>query len=298
MQADQVITGDCRDVLPRLIAAGVRVQTCITSPPYYGLRDYGLPGQIGLEQTMQDYLAALLQVFRLVHDLLVDDGTLWLNLGDSYSTGFNRGGLPPKNLMGIPWRLALALQNDGWFLRQDIIWHKSNPLPESVTDRCTRAHEYLFLLSKHERYYFNHDAIRRRASLAKRMLTAGRASPAHRARTPRCVFLGTTTASIAVTVRIPGQPHCVTGAASGVLPIFPAGMATSLRSHRDWSRPASLLVAVPAIASLIRSVAAVPWRQKQLDWGVAGSALSWTNDMPICIRRARYSRDWRCRNVG
>ena len=91
MQADQVITGDCRDVLPRLIAAGVRVQTCITSPPYYGLRDYGLPGQIGLEQTMQDYLAALLQVFRLVHDLLADDGTLWLNLGDSYSTGFNRG---------------------------------------------------------------------------------------------------------------------------------------------------------------------------------------------------------------
>lgn len=160
MQADQVITGDCRDVLPRLIAAGVRVQTCITSPPYYGLRDYGLPGQIGLEQTMQDYLAALLQVFRLVHDLLADDGTLWLNLGDSYSTGFNRGGLPPKNLMGIPWRLALALQDDGWFLRQDIIWHKSNPLPESVTDRCTRAHEYLFLLSKHERYYFNHDAIR------------------------------------------------------------------------------------------------------------------------------------------
>ena len=125
MQADQVITGDCRDVLPRLIAAGVRVQTCITSPPYYGLRDYGLPGQIGLEQTMQDYLAALLQVFRLVHDLLADDGTLWLNLGDSYSTGFNRGGLPPKNLMGIPWRLALALQDDGWFLRQDIIWHKA-----------------------------------------------------------------------------------------------------------------------------------------------------------------------------
>ena len=102
MQADQVITGDCRDVLPRLIAAGVRVQTCITSPPYYGLRDYGLPGQIGLEQTMQDYLAALLQVFRLVHDLLADDGTLWLNLGDSYSTGFNRGGLQPKNLMAEP----------------------------------------------------------------------------------------------------------------------------------------------------------------------------------------------------
>jgi len=104
MQADQVITGDCRDVLPRLIAAGVRVQTCITSPPYYGLRDYGLPGQIGLEQTMQDYLAALLQVFRLVHDLLADDGTLWLNLGDSYSTGFNRGGPPPPKTLGGPRR--------------------------------------------------------------------------------------------------------------------------------------------------------------------------------------------------
>ena len=161
MQADQVITGDCRDVLPRLIAAGVRVQTCITSPPYYGLRDYGLPGQIGLEQTMQDYLAALLQVFRLVRELLTDNGTLWLNLGDSYATSRTSGSnLPPKNLMGIPWRLALALQDDGWFLRQDIIWHKRNPLPESVTDRCVRAHEYLFLLSKRERYYFNHEAIR------------------------------------------------------------------------------------------------------------------------------------------
>lgn len=249
---------------------------------------------------MQDYLAALLQVFRLVHDLLVDDGTLWLNLGDSYSTGFNRGGLPPKNLMGIPWRLALALQDDGWFLRQDIIWHKSNPLPESVTDRCTRARTstYSSLANTSATTSITTPSVSRRASMAKRMLTAGRASPAHRARTPRCVFLGTTTASIAVTVRIPGQPHCVTGAASGLLPIFPAGMATSLRSHRGWSRPASLLVAVPAIASLIRSVAAVPWRQKQLDWGVAGSALSWTNDMPICMRRARYSRDWRCRNVG
>lgn len=109
---------------------------------------------------MQDYLAALLQVFRLVRELLADDGTLWLNLGDSYSTGRSKGGLPPKNLMGIPWRMALALQDDGWFLRQDIIWHKRNPLPESVTDRCVRTHEYLFLLSKHERYYFNHEAIR------------------------------------------------------------------------------------------------------------------------------------------
>ena len=159
MQADQVITGDCRDVLPRLIAAGVRVQTCITSPPYYGLRDYGLPGQIGLEQTMQDYLAALLQVFRLVRELLTDNGTLWLNLGDSYATSRTSGSnLPPKNLMGIPWRLALTLQDDGWFLRQDIIWHKRNPLPESVTDRCVRAHEYLFLLREPSRIYGQPDA--------------------------------------------------------------------------------------------------------------------------------------------
>ncbi|MFC3873689.1 DNA-methyltransferase [Neisseria musculi] len=192
-------TGDCRQILPALAAQGIKVQTCITSPPYYGLRDYGCAGQIGLEPTVAEYIDNLVQVFRLVRDVPADDGTLWLNLGDSYAGsgkssntggspfsgyqdsfqtstqltgrlkahGFNEvktaplsDGLKVKDLIGIPWRVALALQADGWYLRQDIIWHKTNPMPESVTDRCARAHEYLFLLSKNSRYCFDHEAIR------------------------------------------------------------------------------------------------------------------------------------------
>ena len=163
------------------------VQMCVTSPPYFGLRDYGHPGQLGLEQTPEQYVAAMVEVFRCVRDVLADDGTLWLNIGDSYNAagrtghgtrvGFKQGtnrasaegadncrpsvdGLKPKDLIGIPWMLAFALRADGWFLRQDIIWHKPNPMPESVRDRCTKAHEYMFLLSKSERYFFNNDAIR------------------------------------------------------------------------------------------------------------------------------------------
>lgn len=144
--------GDCRETMRRWAAEGVRVQTCVTSPPYFGLRDYGHDGQIGLEQTPEQYIAAMVEVFRCVRDVLADDGTLWLNIGDSYGK--------VKQLLGIPWRLALALQEDGWVLRQDIIWSKPNPMPESVTDRCTKAHEYLFLLSKGPRYYFDHAAIK------------------------------------------------------------------------------------------------------------------------------------------
>jgi len=176
----------------RWAAFGFKTQTCVTSPPYFGLRDYGHPGQIGLEQTPEQYIAAMVEVFRCVRDVLADDGTLWLNLGDSYGAvggntyaGFNERwngtggagskqdatlagvtdrkintGLKPKNLLGIPWRVALALQADGWILRQDIIWHKPNPMPESVRDRCTKAHEYIFLLSKSERYFFDSDAMR------------------------------------------------------------------------------------------------------------------------------------------
>ena len=173
--------------------AGVRAQMCVTSPPYFGLRDYGHPGQIGLEQTPEQYIAAMVEVFRCVRDVLADDGTLWLNIGDSYaattrnlgrndagrnftggggnkegsgnpgrqgSARANMSGLKPKDLIGIPWMLAFALRADGWYLRQDIIWHKPNPMPESVRDRCTKAHEYLFLLSKSERYYFDHEAIK------------------------------------------------------------------------------------------------------------------------------------------
>ena len=182
---NKVFFGDCRDTMRDLIAQGIKVQMCVTSPPYFGLRDYGHPGQLGLEATPAEFVAAMVEVFGLVRELLADDGVLWLNLGDSYAA--NRGyqvpstkggpkhsdsqaaggkgstvpdGLKPKDLIGIPWRVALALQADGWYLRQDIIWHKPNPMPESVTDRCTKAHEYLFLLTKNERYYWDAEAMR------------------------------------------------------------------------------------------------------------------------------------------
>ncbi|HDL7813841.1 TPA: site-specific DNA-methyltransferase [Yersinia enterocolitica] len=128
------------------------VHSCITSPPYYGLRDYGVEGQIGLEESPEAFIQRLVGVFSEVRRVLRDDGTLWVNMGDSWGKG--------KQLNGIPWRFAFALQNDGWILRQDIIWHKSNPMPESVRDRCTKAHEYIFLLSKSKSYYFDHEAIR------------------------------------------------------------------------------------------------------------------------------------------
>ena len=144
--------GDCRDTMRRWATEGVKAQMCVTSPPYFGLRDYGHDEQIGLEQTPEQYIAAMVEVFRCVRDVLADDGTLWLNIGDSYGGG--------KQLLGIPWRVALALQADGWVLRQDIIWHKPNPMPESVRDRCTKAHEYIFLLSKSERYFFHSEAMK------------------------------------------------------------------------------------------------------------------------------------------
>ena len=128
------------------------VQTVVTSPPYFGLRDYGVDGQIGLEPTPEEFVETIVETFREVRRVLRDDGTVWLNLGDSYGDG--------KQLQGIPWRVAFALQQDGWYLRQDIIWHKPNPMPESVTDRCTNAHEHLFLLSKSKRYFYDHYAIR------------------------------------------------------------------------------------------------------------------------------------------
>jgi DNA modification methylase len=170
---------------------GVKAQTCVTSPPYYGLRDYGHEGQIGLEETPEQYIAAMVEVFRCVWDVLEDNGTLWLNIGDSYynyrpgkgqalvkqsvanndqdlpQTCARRGnkldGLKEKDLIGIPWMLAFALRADGWYLRQDIIWHKPNPMPESVQDRCTKAHEYIFLLSKSQKYYYDIDAIKEEA---------------------------------------------------------------------------------------------------------------------------------------
>lgn len=220
--------GDCRETMRKWASQGVKAQTCVTSPPYYGLRDYGTAKweggnvdcdhvesenkhggqradrnqdgykkqfkefckkcgairedkQIGLEETPEEYIKAMVEVFRCVWDVLEDDGTLWINIGDSYAgnnsrasnngrAGFGNArekvvnrtgeGLKTKDLIGIPWMLAFALRADGWFLRQDIIWHKPNPMPESVQDRCTKAHEYIFLLSKSQKYYYDANSIK------------------------------------------------------------------------------------------------------------------------------------------
>ncbi len=183
-----LIVGDSIETMKRMDAGSV--QTCVTSPPYYGLRDYGSDGQIGQEGSPQEYVEKMVHVCREIHRVLRDDGTFWLNLGDSYSPGGRSQMAPtlrtktkdaasgkqeylanfatrpkgdpkskPKNLLGIPWRVALALQADGWFLRQDIIWHKPNPMPESVRDRCVKSHEYIFLLTKSAKYHFDHYAI-------------------------------------------------------------------------------------------------------------------------------------------
>ena len=184
----RVLTGDCRETLKTL--GDGTVQCVVTSPPYWGLRDYGVDGQLGLERTPDEYVTAMVEVFREVRRVLRDDGVLWLNLGDSYATSNPVGrrdgdselragraipegsfttvsrtdpkghGLKTKDLVGIPWRVAFALQADGWWLRQDVIWAKNNPMPEPVTDRCTRCHEYLFMLTKRERYFYDADAIR------------------------------------------------------------------------------------------------------------------------------------------
>lgn len=188
MIVNRCIVGSCLDVLPTLEAGSV--QTCVTSPPYFGLRDYGHADQIGMEKTPDEFVATMVRVFREVRRVLRDDGTLWLNIGDSYSSGGRtsttvqtlRGvvdddairatnvrppvidGIKPKDLIGIPWLLAFALRADGWYLRCDIIWAKPNCMPESVRDRPTKSHEYLFLMTKNERYYYDADAIKEPAS--------------------------------------------------------------------------------------------------------------------------------------
>ena len=219
----RIIPGDCIAGLRTLPDASVHC--CVTSPPYWGLRDYGHDGQIGLEETPEAYVARIVEVFREVWRVLRDDGTVWLNLGDSYAGAnpvgrrdcgdgaFREGraqpegsfttnarkfrpgawekgkvdprgqrnrngigavpGLKPKNLVGIPWRVAFALQADGWWLRQDIIWHKTNPMPESVRDRCTKAHEYVFLLAKSDRYYYDAEAIKEGATSSSECIRFG-----------------------------------------------------------------------------------------------------------------------------
>ncbi|WP_431030102.1 DNA-methyltransferase [Lysinibacillus sp. LZ02] len=188
MELNKVYQGHCLEVLKSLPSESVN--TVVTSPPYWGLRDYGVEGQIGLESSVDEYVTAIVDVFREIKRILKDDGTLWLNLGDAYA-GSGRGrnadgkgnpgkvhmqspgqhggilkvsknveGLKPKDLIGLPWRVAFALQADGWYLRQDIIWNKPNAMPESVIDRPTKSHEYLFLLSKQPKYYYDHEAIK------------------------------------------------------------------------------------------------------------------------------------------
>lgn len=185
MTQHRILVGDCIEMMRTL--PDQSVHTCITSPPYFGLRDYGVDGQIGLEASPREFIDSLVAVFREVRRVLRNDGTCWVNMGDSYAGARSSGsgkivqsrrrdnapiprsdiavaGFKPKDMMGMPWRLAFALQDDGWYLRQDIIWHKPNPMPESARDRCTKAHEYLFLLSKARRYYFNQDPIREACS--------------------------------------------------------------------------------------------------------------------------------------
>lgn len=165
----RIITADVLDGLRSL--PDESVHCVVTSPPYWGLRDYGVAGQIGLELTPQAYVAKMVEVFREVRRVLRSDGTCWVNLGDSYnnrtrvrgSSMSNMPGIKEKDLIGIPWRVAFALQDDGWWLRQDIIWSKPNPMPESVTDRCTKAHEYIFMLTKSARYAYDADAIKETA---------------------------------------------------------------------------------------------------------------------------------------
>jgi DNA modification methylase len=183
---DLILFGDCRETLKEF---DEKARVCVTSPPYYGLRNYGdEENQIGQENTPEEYIQGMVEVFREVRECLTDDGTLWLNMGDSYYNyrpgkgqalvkqtvantkqdlpdkcarrGNKLDGLKEKDLIGIPWMLAFALRADGWYLRQDIIWHKPNPMPESVRDRCTKSHEYIFLLSKNKRYYYDNEAIK------------------------------------------------------------------------------------------------------------------------------------------
>jgi len=182
LELNKIYNMDCLEGLKQL--PDNSINCCVTSPPYWGLRDYGCDGQMGLESSPDEYVSKMVEVFREVKRVLRKDGTLWLNLGDSYAMKFGGGkgrksgttkaavdeiekppreipsGLKPKDLVGIPWRVAFALQADGWYLRSDIIWHKPNAMPESVTDRPTKAHEYIFLLSKSKKYYYDADSIR------------------------------------------------------------------------------------------------------------------------------------------
>lgn len=218
-----ILVGDCMEKLATLESESV--DCCVTSPPYWGLRDYGVDGQLGLEPTPELYIAHMRMVFEQVRRVLKPQGTLWLNLGDSYAAGGSGGasvksrlnggrgvgpnekvslmqgrslprkvppGLKRKDLVGIPWSLAFALRNDGWYLRQDIIWHKPNPIPESVRDRCTKGHEYIFLFAKSQKYYFDIDAIKEPAICGWNGAQAGSVQREGETRQKRSVWSVTT----------------------------------------------------------------------------------------------------------
>ena len=200
-----ILIGDCREKMKELIADGVKVQMCVTSPPYWGLRDYGVDGQLGMEETPEAYVENMVEVFSLVRELLAEDGVCFINLGDSYYGSHSMGNcapeamgiqkrlsecygqankrkwdkrsdIKPKDLIGIPWLTAFALRADGWYLRSDIIWNKPNPMPESVKDRPTKSHEYIFLLSKNADYYYDYEAILEKANYDGRQDTVMKGS--------------------------------------------------------------------------------------------------------------------------
>lgn len=186
----EVLVGDAAELLHQVPDRSI--QCCVTSPPYWGLRNYGTDGEVGQEPTVGEYVQQLVEIFSEVRRCLADDGTLWLNLGDTYTSGGrstfrssrseNKGhrhqddlarpqtpsGLKSKELIGVPWRVALALQADGWYLRSDVIWHKPNQMPDAAKDRPTKAHEYVFMLTKRERYYFDRDAVKERATCPRK----------------------------------------------------------------------------------------------------------------------------------
>jgi DNA modification methylase len=268
MTTQRIIQGDCIAGMQTLPDASVHC--CVTSPPYWGLRDYGHDGQIGLEGTPEQYVARMVEVFRDVRRVLRDDGTLWLNLGDSYCggggyapdapcnqrradgeswgamnafsvregqarkksrPGYTPPGLKAKDLVGIPWRVAFALQADGWWLRQDIIWHKPNPMPESVRDRCTKAHEYVFLLTKSERYFFDNDAVSEpiAASSVERLSQPTLAVQAGSSRVP-----GKTNGNMKAVVRSSGNKARKPASARGVPVDTGSGTAGAVAGSVPW----------------------------------------------------------------
>lgn len=309
----QILTGDCLELLRQM--PNESVQCCVTSPPYFGLRDYGMAAQIGLEDTPAQFVARLAEVFHEVRRVLRADGTLWVNMGDSYASGGRGGGgsymaergdgawqgkgeatgwrsapagLKPKDLMGIPWRLAFALQDDGWYLRQDIIWHKPNPMPESTRDRCTKAHEYIFLLSKSRRYHCEMKAIREpavggqseaasqfsRGGLSADLVLPGQRASQHRAGRDRAPTADTRNKRSVWTVATAGyqgahfatfpheliRPCILAGASRGGLVLDPFGGAgtTSLVAMQEGRR--SLICELnPEYAALARSRIDAAW---------------------------------------